>query len=146
MPDREFDLSSDLETLDGLFDTFAGTADDDGNVFVLTTLVDHYTETMDLDDDSEPIIDEERDEDGYSSLDPVTSNPYATDEEEDDPIQYAPAHAPLSKIKHATLIYEDEASKGPIIRKTCITRFINEAHCTPAGANTYYATIHSKKR
>lgn len=52
-----------------------------------------------------------------------------------------------SKMFLATAIFNAELkSKGlaGLVRKDILTRFINEANCTKAGANTYYNTIRDK--
>ncbi len=49
-----------------------------------------------------------------------------------------------SKMEHARAIYARELAKGVIVRKNIIPMFMSEALCTPAGAATYYATIHTK--
>jgi hypothetical protein len=49
-----------------------------------------------------------------------------------------------SKMEHARAIYKREQDKGTIVRKNIVKLFIDEANCTPAGAATYYATIHTK--
>lgn len=51
----------------------------------------------------------------------------------------------ISKAELARTIYSEEEAKGPLVRKDVIARFVAEAGCTKAQAQTYYQTIRKSK-
>lgn len=51
----------------------------------------------------------------------------------------------VSKAELARTIYAEEEAKGPLVRKDVITRFVAEAGCSKAQAQTYYQTIRKSK-
>ena len=51
----------------------------------------------------------------------------------------------ISKAELARTIYAEEEAKGPLVRKDVIARFVAEANCSKAQAQTYYQTIRKSK-
>lgn len=51
----------------------------------------------------------------------------------------------ISKAELARTIYTEEEAKGPLVRKDVIARFVAEAGCSKAQAQTYYQTIRKAK-